>query len=80
MKKQRLDLALVERGLAPSREKARALIMAGDVRVDGVTAEHVRIGGVRISEPAGYRVIVDRISHDVAFFRAYLKALFAARI
>ncbi len=36
-KKQRLDLALVERGLAPSREKARAMIMAGDVRVDGQT-------------------------------------------
>ncbi len=32
-KKQRLDVALVERGLAPSREKARALILAGDVRV-----------------------------------------------
>jgi 23S rRNA (cytidine1920-2'-O)/16S rRNA (cytidine1409-2'-O)-methyltransferase len=33
--KQRLDLALVERGLAASREKARALILAGDVRVAG---------------------------------------------
>ncbi len=28
-------MALVERGLAPSREKGRALILAGDVRVDG---------------------------------------------
>ncbi len=35
-KRQRLDLALVERGLAPSREKARALILAADVTVDGV--------------------------------------------
>jgi 23S rRNA (cytidine1920-2'-O)/16S rRNA (cytidine1409-2'-O)-methyltransferase len=34
-RKQRLDLALVERELAPSREKAQALIMAGDVRVNG---------------------------------------------
>jgi 23S rRNA (cytidine1920-2'-O)/16S rRNA (cytidine1409-2'-O)-methyltransferase len=33
--KVRLDLALVERGLAPSRERARALILAGQVRVDG---------------------------------------------
>jgi 23S rRNA (cytidine1920-2'-O)/16S rRNA (cytidine1409-2'-O)-methyltransferase len=33
--KQRLDLTLVERELAPTREKARALIMAGDVRVNG---------------------------------------------
>ena len=35
MKKTRLDVALVERGLAASRERARALIMAGQVRVDG---------------------------------------------
>ena len=34
-KKIRLDVALVERGLAPSRERAQALIMAGQVRVDG---------------------------------------------
>jgi 23S rRNA (cytidine1920-2'-O)/16S rRNA (cytidine1409-2'-O)-methyltransferase len=33
--KLRLDRALVDRGLAPSREKAQALILAGDVRVDG---------------------------------------------
>jgi 23S rRNA (cytidine1920-2'-O)/16S rRNA (cytidine1409-2'-O)-methyltransferase len=31
----RLDLLLVDRGLAPSRERARALILAGQVRVDG---------------------------------------------
>ena len=33
--KIRLDLALVERGLAVSRERARALILAGRVHVDG---------------------------------------------
>jgi 23S rRNA (cytidine1920-2'-O)/16S rRNA (cytidine1409-2'-O)-methyltransferase len=33
--KQRLDVTLVERGLAPTRERARALILAGHVRVDG---------------------------------------------
>ena len=33
--KERLDVLLVNRGLAPSREKAKALIMAGDVFVNG---------------------------------------------
>ena len=33
--KERLDVILVGRGLAPSREKAKALIMAGDVFVNG---------------------------------------------
>ena len=33
--KTRLDVLCVERGLAPSRERARALIMAGKIMVDG---------------------------------------------
>ena len=42
-------------------------------RVPNVVAEHIRIGGVKMAEPSGYRVIVDRISHDIEFYRAYLK-------
>ena len=38
VRKVRLDTLLVERGLVSSRERARALILAGDVRVDGQTA------------------------------------------
>ncbi len=41
--------------------------------VPGVTAEHIKIGGVKMAEPSGYRVIIDRISHDIEFYRAYLK-------
>ena len=33
--KERLDVMMVQRGLAPSREKAKAIIMAGEVLVDG---------------------------------------------
>lgn len=37
--KKRLDLLLVEKGFAPSREKAKALIMAGSIMVDGERAD-----------------------------------------
>jgi 23S rRNA (cytidine1920-2'-O)/16S rRNA (cytidine1409-2'-O)-methyltransferase len=37
--KQRLDLLLFERGLTPSREKARGLIMAAQVTVNGVVVD-----------------------------------------
>jgi hypothetical protein len=42
-------------------------------RSRGVTAEFVTLVGTRMGEPAGYRVIVDRISHEVEYYRAYLK-------
>src|SRR5919197_807482 len=35
MRRARLDSIVVDRGLAPSRERARALILAGQVIVDG---------------------------------------------
>jgi len=35
MKKERLDVLLVSQGFAPSREKAKAIIMSGQVWVDG---------------------------------------------
>jgi hypothetical protein len=41
--------------------------------VSGVEAEFVRVGAVKMAEPSRYAVIVDRISHDVPFYRAYLK-------
>ena len=43
------------------------------MKVPGVSAAHIRIGAIKMAEPSGYRVIVDRISHDIPFYRAYLK-------
>ncbi len=43
------------------------------LRVPGINAEPVKVGGVQLNEPPPYAVIVDRISHDVPFYRAYLK-------
>ena len=53
MIKNRLDTELVKRNLAPSREKAQALIMAGEVRVDGVPAKKP---GQEIAETAKIEV------------------------
>jgi hypothetical protein len=39
----------------------------------GVTAEYIKIGGVKMGEPTPYRLIFDRISHDIPFYRSYLK-------
>src|ERR1700685_2944139 len=43
------------------------------MKVDGVTAESVKGGGVKMADPSGYAVIIDRISQDIPFYRAYLK-------
>jgi hypothetical protein len=42
-------------------------------KVPDITAEHIRIGAIKAGDPSGYAVIVDRISHDIEFYRAYLK-------
>ncbi len=39
----------------------------------GVVAEYVRLGGTRMNEPCPYAVLVDRISHEIPYYRAYLK-------
>jgi len=39
----------------------------------GVSAEFVQLGGTKMNEPVPYRVIVDRISHEVPYYAVYLK-------
>ena len=53
-KRQRLDTLLVDKGLVESREKARALILAGQVNVDGHGAAKA---GTMIPIDADVRVI-----------------------
>ena len=43
-------------------------------RVPGMKAELAKIGGIRETYDAPYRVLVDRISHEVPFYRHALKA------
>lgn len=39
----------------------------------GVSVEYAKLGGTRMDEPIPYAVLVDRISHEVPYYRSYLK-------
>ncbi len=59
--KLRLDKLLLERGMARSRERAQALILAGKVLVDGQKVEKAGAGvavevGAEVSVTVGVRV------------------------
>jgi hypothetical protein len=50
-----------------------AFIEEVNSRNDGVVADYVSVGGTMMDSPCEYRVIVDRISHEVPYYRSYLK-------
>jgi hypothetical protein len=39
----------------------------------GIEAEFIKLGGTAMDEPVPYAVIIDRISHEVPYYRTYLK-------
>ncbi len=51
-----------------------AFIETVNGRDEGVTAEYVKLGGTSMDEPNPYAVIIDRISHEVPYYRSYLKS------
>jgi hypothetical protein len=42
-------------------------------RKEGVEAEFVKLGGTRMDEQVPYALIIDRISHEVPYYRSFLK-------
>jgi glutathione synthase/RimK-type ligase-like ATP-grasp enzyme len=42
-------------------------------RNQSVSADYIKIGGTMMNEPCPYRLIIDRISHEVPYYRSYLK-------
>jgi len=63
-------------GLLVGRERSfpEALIQMINGRDAGVEAEYVKIGDVKSSDVCPYKVILDRISHEVVFYQPYLKS------
>jgi hypothetical protein len=63
-------------GILVGREKTFPLTMIEKINERGggeVVAEFVNIGGIRHDEPKRYDLIIDRISHEVPYYRAFLK-------
>src|SRR5262249_48425098 len=73
----RLKEASLKGGLLCGREDAVPPAFLETVnrlgRPHGISAEFLKLTGTVMGQPSGYRVIVDRISHEVEYFRAYLK-------
>src|SRR6266446_1028903 len=65
-------------GILVGREKTfpEALIRNLNERSQGaVTAEYIKLGGIRYDAPPRYDLVIDRISHEVPFYRATLKRM-----
>lgn len=50
-----------------------AFMTAVNERDEGIAAELVKIGGTFMVDPCPYNVIIDRMSHEIPYYRAYLK-------
>ena len=86
MAKRRLDALLVDRGLAPDRVKAQALVMAGAVSIDKRQAQKA---GALVEEDAPLRLEEraryvgrggEKIDHALRTFRLDVRGLVVADI
>lgn len=65
-------------GILVGREKTfpDALVKNINERGKGeVTADFIKLGGIRHDDPPRYDLVIDRISHEVPFYRATLKRM-----
>ena len=63
-------------GILVGRERTFPVSLIESINERGggdVVAEFVKLGGVRLDWPRQYDLIIDRISHEVPFYRAFLK-------
>ena len=65
-------------GILVGREKTfpEALVRNINERGHGeVMADFIKLGGIRHDAPPRYDIVIDRISHEVPFYRATLKRM-----
>lgn len=65
-------------GILVGREKTFPEALIKNVNEQGggeVTADYITLGGVHHDEPPKYDLIIDRISHEVPYYRAVLKRM-----
>ena len=60
-------------GLLVGREWSFPPAFIEAIAARGGTAGYVKLGGTSMDEPVPYEVIIDRISHEVPYYRTYLK-------
>jgi hypothetical protein len=62
-------------GVLRGRENSfpEAIIAKVNSMDKGVTAEFIQLGGTKLNEAVPYRVVLDRMSHEVPYYEVYLK-------
>jgi hypothetical protein len=70
MSKQAKKIGLI---IGQEWEWPEAFMTAVNNSEENVTAELVELGGTFMDEPCDYDVIIDRISHEIPYYRAFLK-------
>lgn len=63
------------RGMESSFPEALISHINTDYRKDGISAEFVALDAVSMHDKPEYKVIIDRISHEVPFYRSWLKSM-----
>lgn len=68
--KSRIRIGLI---VGEERDWPEAFIKAIDESQSGVSAELVKLAGTPMDAACAYSLIIDRMSHEVPYYRAYLK-------
>jgi hypothetical protein len=65
-------------GILVGREKTFPEVLIARINESGrgeIIAEYIKLGGIRHDAPPKYDLVIDRISHEVPFYRATLKRM-----